>query len=215
MDPSSKQDVLHIRKYPNRRYYDATRSRHVTLRDVYDLVRSGHDVCITDSRNGEDITNLVLLQVVLEKDQPKLDLFPSSLVHLFIRSSRDTLHSSIERFFGPFMQLMSLSQQQFDSYVRGATRGGLGSPMDWAAGVMSSFASGSGSPPGDPVQEPPTDDDGEEAASDSPPSEAATDAASPEDSTETAIDDLRRQMDELTRRIEALGSDGRHGRGVP
>ena len=72
--------VLQIKKYPNRRYYDATRSCHVTLQEVYDLVRDGQDVCVTDSRTGEDITNLNLMQDMLEKDQPKLDVFPSRVI---------------------------------------------------------------------------------------------------------------------------------------
>ena len=45
-----------INKYPNRRYYDTLNSRHVTLQEVHDLIISGKDVCVTDTRTGEDLT---------------------------------------------------------------------------------------------------------------------------------------------------------------
>ena len=37
METSDNRKTLEIRKYPNRRFYDATRSRHVTLEDIRDL----------------------------------------------------------------------------------------------------------------------------------------------------------------------------------
>ena len=108
-------EVVQIKKYPNRRYYDATHSRHLTIQEVHGLIASGRDVCVTDSRNGDDITNLVLTQIILEQEEPKLDLFPSSVLHLMIRSNRQVLRSSMERFFGPFLELLSSSQKQFDA----------------------------------------------------------------------------------------------------
>ena len=62
-------EVIQIKKYPNRRYYDTSNSRHVTLQEMHDLIVSGKDICVTDSRNGDDITNLVLTQILLERDE--------------------------------------------------------------------------------------------------------------------------------------------------
>ena len=43
--------VHRIKKYMNRRYYDITHSRHLTMDDIYELVRSGQSVQVTDSQN--------------------------------------------------------------------------------------------------------------------------------------------------------------------
>ncbi|HZV34316.1 MAG TPA: polyhydroxyalkanoate synthesis regulator DNA-binding domain-containing protein, partial [Verrucomicrobiae bacterium] len=59
--PHSK--TLDIRKYPNRRYYDVTRSQHLTLEDIRELVREGHDIRVTDSKTSADITPKVLAQI--------------------------------------------------------------------------------------------------------------------------------------------------------
>jgi len=159
--PGPAQHVVQIKKYPNRRYYDASHSRHITLQEVHDLVVSGQDVCVSDSRNGDDITNLVLTQILLEHDEPKLDLFPSSMLHMMIRSDRQVLRTSLERFFGPFFGLLSTSQKQFDAYLRQTMQGAAMTPFDWANRMMEAFSGRSapaGSPPVEPHQaEPPPD----------------------------------------------------------
>lgn len=39
---------IRLRKYANRRYYDISRSRHVTLENIHRLVLEGCDVTVTD-----------------------------------------------------------------------------------------------------------------------------------------------------------------------
>ena len=184
-------EVIQIKKYPNRRYYDATNSRHVTLQELHDLIVSGKDVCVTDSRNGDDITNLVLTQILLERDEPKLDLFPSSVLHLMIRSNRQVLRSSMERFFGPFLGLLATSQKQFDAYLRQAMRANAGSPMEWASRMMQAFSAGTPAP-GQTAAHPPE-----------PPADNR-----PSDET---LDDLREQLATLRRRVEELSEARRRG----
>src|SRR6266852_910970 len=51
---------LEIKKYPNRRYYDATHSRHLTLDEIRALVQQGYDIRVIDARTSADITAQVL-----------------------------------------------------------------------------------------------------------------------------------------------------------
>src|SRR4051812_28138424 len=90
---------LVIRKYPNRRYYDSTRSRHVTLEDIHTLIRDGYDVQVTDSRSGQDITGRVLTQIIVELDSPKLDVFPVPLLHKLLRSSEQLVTDFVQKYF--------------------------------------------------------------------------------------------------------------------
>jgi len=84
-------ETVRIRKYPNRRLYDTSRSRHVTQQEVLDLVTGGRTVEVTDSRTGADITNAVLLQIVIDRDAARLVALPSALVHWAARTGTDTL----------------------------------------------------------------------------------------------------------------------------
>ena len=41
-----------IKKYANRRLYDATGSRHVTLEDIRKMIASGEKVKVVDDKSG-------------------------------------------------------------------------------------------------------------------------------------------------------------------
>ena len=45
-----------LKKYPNRRLYDTTDSRYVTVDDVRKLIVRGESISVEDSRDGSDIT---------------------------------------------------------------------------------------------------------------------------------------------------------------
>lgn len=188
MNEADGRQLLHIKKYPNRRYYDTTRSCHVTLQEIHDLVVSGKDVCIADSRTGDDITNLVLMQIILEKDQPKLDIFPSSIPHLMIRSNRQALRGYVDQFFTPFLSMLARSQEQFDAYMQRATAGRFVTPMDWANSMLGALGAGGSN--------------GAEAPS---PGAAANSSGESPVAGEN-VDELRTQLADLQRRIEALSS---------
>lgn len=55
-----------IKKYENRRLYDTTNSRYVNLEEVAEMLRQGADVQAVDATTGEDITRLVLTQIIVE-----------------------------------------------------------------------------------------------------------------------------------------------------
>ena len=90
---------VEIRKYPNRRYYNTRESRHITLQEICDLVRDGHDIRVTDSKSGEDITGAVLTQILLELESPKLAFFPVSLLQHLIRINTGFLDHFTESYF--------------------------------------------------------------------------------------------------------------------
>ena len=108
---------VELRKYPNRRYYDCTRSQHLTLHDIHRLVRDGVDVAVSDSKTGQDITAKVLAQIILEQDPPKLAVFPAELLHQVIRSNETLLEDFIERYFNRALSAFLKSQQEFDKYL--------------------------------------------------------------------------------------------------
>jgi len=67
-----QQATVVIRKYPNRRLYDTSAGRYVNLEDVAALIRQGVDVQVVDARTGEDLTRVILTQIIVEdaKGQP-------------------------------------------------------------------------------------------------------------------------------------------------
>lgn len=91
-------DRVEIRKYSNRRYYDSTRSRHLTLEEIRDLVKEGHDIQVTDNQTAADITPKVLAQIILDLDARKLDVFPAELLAQLIRANDHLVKGFCEKF---------------------------------------------------------------------------------------------------------------------
>jgi len=118
--PPQANRKLQIHKYPNRRYYDRTRSRHVTLEEIHTLIRDGYDVQVTDSHSGQDITGKVLAQIILELDPPKLDVFPAALLHKLLRSSEQLVTDFVDKYFNEALDSFLDSQRNMEQAMRSA-----------------------------------------------------------------------------------------------
>src|ERR1700737_4124380 len=58
-----------IKKYANRKLYDTQTSRYITLEGIADLVRDGHEIQVVDREAGQDITQVILSQIVLSEEK--------------------------------------------------------------------------------------------------------------------------------------------------
>ncbi|MGB0965590.1 MAG: polyhydroxyalkanoate synthesis repressor PhaR [Litorivicinus sp.] len=57
-----------IKKYPNRRLYDTSKSTYITLDDVKTLVLNLDRFKVVDSKTEEDLTRSILLQIIMEQE---------------------------------------------------------------------------------------------------------------------------------------------------
>jgi polyhydroxyalkanoate synthesis repressor PhaR len=80
-------EPIRIRRYPNRRFYDRSRSSYITLDDIEDLVLQGRTIAVEDSRTGEDLTRRILTQILLERHPEKIELFPAGLLQSLLRAN--------------------------------------------------------------------------------------------------------------------------------
>jgi polyhydroxyalkanoate synthesis repressor PhaR len=76
-----------IKRYDNRKLYDAAARRYITLADLGALVARGHEVTVTDQRTKEDLTSLTLAQVLLEGLRQRTARLPRPLLLHLVRLS--------------------------------------------------------------------------------------------------------------------------------
>ncbi len=58
-----------IKKYANRKLYDTQTSRYITLEGIADLVRDGHEIKVVDRDTSQDLTQVILSQIVLSEEK--------------------------------------------------------------------------------------------------------------------------------------------------
>ena len=145
-DPEVKR--LEIKKYPNRRYYDATHSRHLTLEEIRALVQQGFDIRVVDAKSSADITAQVLTQIILELDSLKLDSFPVPLLVRLIRMNDQLTKDFIDKYFNQALKSFLDYQQQLEEQMR-RTHGlpsVFPSVATWTKAVLQPFAAAFGQP---------------------------------------------------------------------
>ena len=85
-----------IKKYENRRLYDATNSRYVNLEEVAGFVQRGYDVRVVDVASGEDITRVILTQIIAEGAKTPDSSFPLDILRqMVIASGRASQESAL------------------------------------------------------------------------------------------------------------------------
>jgi polyhydroxyalkanoate synthesis repressor PhaR len=116
---SEEPRTLEIRKYQNRRYYDSTRSRHLSLQQIHKLIIEGYNIRVLDATN-EDITPKVLTQILLEYEPMKLDMFSNELLTRAIRVNDRLLKDFVDLYFRQAFEAFCRSQKQVDQMLRQA-----------------------------------------------------------------------------------------------
>ncbi len=74
-----------IKRYPNRKLYDTEAKRYVTLNEIAALVRAGEDIRVLDYASGQDLTTLILSQVILEQERLEGGFLPRAILSELVR----------------------------------------------------------------------------------------------------------------------------------
>lgn len=149
---------MEIKKYPNRRYYDATQSRHLTLDEIRSHVQQGYDLRVIDAKSGVDITAQVLMQIILELDTAKLDSMPVPLLVRIIRMNDQLVKDFLEKYFNQALQSFLDYQRQVEEQIR-RTHGlptVFPTVSDWTKAMLGPFAAGLDARPAEPAAPMPT-----------------------------------------------------------
>jgi polyhydroxyalkanoate synthesis repressor PhaR len=87
-----------IKKYANRRLYDAAQSRHITVDDIRNMVVAGMRVKVVEDKTNEDITRLILLQVIADQEQFGRPILSTPLLESLIRFYGNSLQGFLSAY---------------------------------------------------------------------------------------------------------------------
>ena len=110
-----------IKKYANRRLYDASQSRHITLDDIRALLVKGEKIKVVEDKTGHDITRHILLQVIAEQEQFGRPILSTPVLESIIRfygsSMQGFLASFLEKSIETFLRQQDTLQSQLSKMV--------------------------------------------------------------------------------------------------
>jgi len=110
-----------IKKYANRRLYDATQSRHITLDDIRGLIVKGEKIRVVEDKTGHDLTRHILLQVIAEQEQFGRPILSTPVLEAIIRfygnAMQGFLASFLEKSVETFLHQQDNLQAQISKMV--------------------------------------------------------------------------------------------------
>ncbi len=83
--------MIVIKRYPNRKLYDTSVKRYITLDGISDLIREGKEVQVLDHTTGEDLTALTLTQIIFEQEKKNSGFLPRSVLTGLVKAGGETL----------------------------------------------------------------------------------------------------------------------------
>ena len=187
----SKEPVT-IKKYANRRLYNTGTSTYVTLEDLAAMVKLGEDFVVYDAKSGEDITRSVLAQIIFEQENKEgQNLLPITFLRQLIRFYGDSMQMLVPRYLEVSIDSLAREQEKFRTQMAQAFGvGGFGSLEDHVRRNMEMFERAFGMFAPFARREAQAAESEKMAAAQPPTGE---------------IDDLKRQLDEMQKKIDRLG----------
>jgi polyhydroxyalkanoate synthesis repressor PhaR len=188
-------DPVTIKKYANRRLYNTGTSTYVTLEDLAAMVKNGEDFVVYDAKTSEDITRSVLTQIIFEQENKEgQNLLPIAFLRQLIRFYGDSMQMLVPRYLEVSIESLTREQEKFRQQMAQAFGvGGFSTLEDHVRRNMEMF---------------------ERAFSMFAPfarreagEEPETEAGKPVPKTGD-IDDLKRQLDEMQKKVDKLSGGG-------
>ncbi len=162
-----------IRKYENRRLYDTANSRYVNLEDIAAMVREGVEIQVIDNATGEDLTRIVLTQIIVEHAKAPDSGFPLDMLRQMVVASGRASHEGFVRYMQTMYDMYQNAYRAFTPAL---------SPFDFMQSMTG--AAGRARPAGAAPQQAPPAAEGAPAAE-----------------SQATVDELRRRLEELERII--------------
>src|SRR6202050_305135 len=184
-----------IKKYANRRLYNTGTSTYGTLEDLASMVKNGEDFVVYDAKTSEDITRSVLTQIIFEQENKGgQNLLPITFLRQLIRFYGDSMQMLVPRYLEVSIESLTREQEKFRHQMSQAFGVG-GFPtledqvrrnMEMFERAFTMFA---------PFARREADGEVETEAGKSAPKTGD-------------IDDLKRQLDAITKKVDKLSGSG-------
>jgi polyhydroxyalkanoate synthesis repressor PhaR len=203
---AKENSPITIKKYANRRLYNTDTSAYITLDDLAAIVKRGDDFVVYDAKTGEDITRSVLTQIIFEQEgKGGQSLLPITFLRQIIRFYGDSMQMLVPSYLEFTIGRFASEQAKFREKIAKNFGNALTKPIfesidelarknmalfEQALTMFTPFAKPHQTPTAMPS----------EAPAEQSPTEPQAQPSSHD------IEEMRRQLDLLQKRIESLVS---------
>jgi polyhydroxyalkanoate synthesis repressor PhaR len=95
-----------IKKYKNRRLYDTETSQYITIEQLQHYVVDGVKFKVEDSNTGKDLTNSILLQIIVEMEAGATQFLSADILRQIISLANHPMQASLKTMMEQMFQVM-------------------------------------------------------------------------------------------------------------
>lgn len=106
-----------IKKYKNRRLYDTETSQYITLEELQRYVIDNVSFKVEDSLTGKDLTNAILLQIIVEMEAGPTQFLSPEILRQIISLANHPMQASLKQMMEQMFQVMERPLQS-NPYVQ-------------------------------------------------------------------------------------------------
>ncbi len=106
-----------IKKYKNRRLYDTETSQYITLEELQHYVVDNVSFKVEDSLTGKDLTNSILLQIIVEMEAGPTQFLSPEILRQIISLANHPMQASLKEMMEQMFQVMEKPLQN-NPYVQ-------------------------------------------------------------------------------------------------
>jgi polyhydroxyalkanoate synthesis repressor PhaR len=93
-------DARIIKRYQNRKLYDTHQSCYVTLEEISQIIREGHEIQVIDNKTKNDITYITQIQLLFDQERKSTKGGDTELLKRVIRAGEGTFTGYIRNLEG-------------------------------------------------------------------------------------------------------------------
>lgn len=129
-------DIIVIKKYPNRRLYNTTTSVYIVLDDLVELVKSGKQFEIRDTKSGDDITREILNQIIFERETGKSNFhFPLEVQKQLIGMYDDTYGKMMPGYLKESLNVFAAERERMKSTMENVVERNTKAMMEFSQNI--------------------------------------------------------------------------------
>jgi polyhydroxyalkanoate synthesis repressor PhaR len=192
--PADDDKAIIIKKYANRRLYNTSTASFVTLDDLHEMVKNGTRFTVIDAQSSADITCSVLAQIIADEENRGHNMLPPNYLRQVLKLYNDGIGPQLSAYLETSLDTFTANQQQMIAQMA-RVFGNPDAMENWAEVgrrnmemFQQSFnmfatqnAPGAAKPAGP--------------------------AATPTDSSEDEVRNLKRQLELLQKRLDAISRE--------
>jgi polyhydroxyalkanoate synthesis repressor PhaR len=112
--------MLIIKRYANRKLYNTETKHYIILDQIAELIRNGREIQVIDNNSGDDITTLVLSQIILEQEKKQAGNVPRPVLASLVQAGEQTMERMRRALANPIETLHQIDaeiEQRIDSLI--------------------------------------------------------------------------------------------------